>query len=59
MKMAEKLIQLRVEDNVKEQADEIFKAQGLTTQTAIKIFLTQVANTGQSPFDNLFVRNKQ
>jgi adenylate kinase len=30
--MAEKLIQLRVEDNVKDKADEIFKSQGLTTQ---------------------------
>jgi DNA-damage-inducible protein J len=56
--MSEKLIQLRVEDNVKDKADEIFKAQGLTTQTAIKIFLTQVANTGESPFDNLFSSNK-
>ena len=52
--MAEKLIQLRVED----KADEIFKSQGLTTQTAIKIFLTQVANTGESPFSNLFSRNQ-
>ena len=55
--MAEKLIQLRGEDNVKDKADEIFKSQGLTTQTAIKIFLTQVANTGESPFSNLFSRN--
>jgi DNA-damage-inducible protein J len=54
--MAEKLIQLRVEENVKDSADEIFKAQGLTTQTAIKIFLTQVANTGDSPFTNLFTK---
>ena len=56
--MAEKLIQLRVEDNVKDKADEIFKSQGLTTQTAIKIFLTQVANTGESPFSNLFSRTQ-
>ncbi|MCT0954684.1 type II toxin-antitoxin system RelB/DinJ family antitoxin [Weissella cibaria] len=56
--MSEKLIQLRVEDNVKDKADEIFKSQGLTTQTAIKIFLTQVANTGESPFSNLFSRNQ-
>ncbi|KRN75784.1 type II toxin-antitoxin system RelB/DinJ family antitoxin [Weissella kandleri] len=57
--MSEKLIQLRVEENVKDTADEIFKAQGLTTQTAIKIFLTQVANTGDSPFSNLFKSNKE
>lgn len=56
--MTEKLIQLRVEDAVKNQADEIFKSQGLTTQTAIKIFLTQVANTGHSPFDNLFMSHQ-
>ncbi|AEJ24123.1 type II toxin-antitoxin system RelB/DinJ family antitoxin [Weissella koreensis] len=57
--MAEKLIQLRVEEGVKDAADEIFKTQGLTTQTAIKIFLTQVANTGDSPFSNLFTKKEQ
>ncbi|QIL50830.1 type II toxin-antitoxin system RelB/DinJ family antitoxin [Weissella coleopterorum] len=57
--MAEKLIQLRVEEGVKDAADEIFKTQGLTTQTAIKIFLTQVANTGDSPFSNLFTKKEK
>lgn len=52
----EKLIQLRVAADTKDTADEIFKQQGLTTQSAIKIFLTQVANTGQTPFDNLFTK---
>lgn len=52
--MTEKLIQLRVEEEIKDHADEIFKRQGLTTQNAIKMMLTQVANTGKSPFDNLF-----
>ena len=33
--MAEKLIQLRVEDNVKDKADEIL-SQGLTTQRQLK-----------------------
>ncbi|TYC50980.1 type II toxin-antitoxin system RelB/DinJ family antitoxin [Weissella muntiaci] len=56
--MGEKLIQLRVEDDVKAKADDIFANQGLTTQGAIKVFLTQVANTGESPFDHLF-GNKQ
>lgn len=45
MVISEKLIQLRVENDVKNEADKIFKSQGLTTQSAIKIFLTQVANT--------------
>ncbi|TYC48730.1 RelB/DinJ family addiction module antitoxin [Weissella muntiaci] len=52
--MSDKLIQLRVESEVKVKADETFMKQGLTTQMAIKVFLTQVANTGQTPFDNLF-----
>lgn len=50
----EKLIQLKVESDVKEKADIIFKKNGLTTQAAIKIFLTQVATTGKTPFDNIF-----
>lgn len=53
--MSDKLIQLRVESEVKVKADETFMKQGLTTQMAIKVFLTQVANTGQTPFDNLFM----
>lgn len=42
MVMSEKLIQLRVEEDVKDKADAIFKAQGLTTQSAIKMFLTKL-----------------
>lgn len=56
--MSEKLIQLRIESDVKDKADAIFKMQGITTQSAIKMFLTQVANTGESPFDNLFGNKK-
>lgn len=54
--MSEKLIQLRIDGDLKDSADEIFKKQGLSTQTAIKIFLTQVANSGTSPFDNVFIK---
>lgn len=52
--MSQKLIQLRIEDNVKATCDKLFAANGLTTQSAIKIMLTQVAHTGETPFDNLF-----
>ncbi|MCM0582234.1 type II toxin-antitoxin system RelB/DinJ family antitoxin [Weissella diestrammenae] len=52
--MTEKLIQLRVDDDVREKADEVFKHQGLTTQGALKIFLTHVANSGDSPFSKIF-----
>jgi DNA-damage-inducible protein J len=50
----EKLIQLRLDGDVKDKCDALFQAQGLTTQTAIKMMLTQVANTGETPFDNMF-----
>lgn len=51
----EKLIQLRIDSDVKDKCDELFHSQGLTTQTAIKMMLTQVSKTGQTPFDNLFI----
>ncbi|GAK30880.1 RelB/DinJ family protein addiction moduleantitoxin [Weissella oryzae SG25] len=54
--MAEKLIQLRVESEIKTKSDEIFAKQGLTTQNAIKIFLTQVVNNNNGPFAELFTR---
>lgn len=50
----EKLIQLRVSDDVKKKADTVFNKQGITIQGAIKMFLTQVANTGNTPFDGMF-----
>ena len=52
--MSEKLIQIRIGADIKRVSDDIFSKQGLTSQGAIKMFLTQVANTGKSPFDNLF-----
>ncbi|AIG65468.1 type II toxin-antitoxin system RelB/DinJ family antitoxin [Weissella tructae] len=50
----EKLIQLRIETDVKDRCEELFHAQGLTIQGAIKMMLTQVSHTGETPFDNLF-----
>jgi len=52
--MADKLVQLRVPTDVKDRCDDIFARQGLTTQLAMKILLTQIANTGVTPFDDLF-----
>jgi DNA-damage-inducible protein J len=49
-----KLIQLRISDDIKDKVDAVFSQQGLTTQGAIKMFLTQVVNTGETPFDKLF-----
>jgi DNA-damage-inducible protein J len=50
----EKLIQIRIEEDIKKNVDEVLKRDGLSTQQAVKMFLTQVANTGHSPFEGLF-----
>lgn len=55
----EKLIQIRVEEEVRNAADNVFKENGLTTQHAVKMFLTQVAHSGKSPFDDLFKAKNQ
>lgn len=52
--MGEKLLQLRISEDVKQKCDAVFSEQGVTIQGAIKIMLTQVANTGNSPFDGMF-----
>ncbi|MBO7452940.1 MAG: type II toxin-antitoxin system RelB/DinJ family antitoxin [Clostridiales bacterium] len=44
-------IQVRVDDELKQRSDELFKELGTDTTTAIRIFLTQaVANNG-FPFE--------
>ena len=48
------LIQLNVPDDVKARADAAFARSGLTTPYAMRIMVTQVAETGQTPFDGLF-----
>jgi DNA-damage-inducible protein J len=45
------LIQVRVEDAVKRQADELFTGLGLDTATAVRLFLVQAIQTGGLPFD--------
>lgn len=52
--MADSLIQVRINSEVKHKADELFGKNGITTQAAIKMLLMQVANTGKTPFDDLF-----
>lgn len=52
--MTEKLIQLRIDSKTKQKTDDLLKTRGLTTPLAIKMILIQMANTGITPFDNLF-----
>ena len=44
-------IQLRVDDFLKNAADELFTSLGLDTSTAIRIFLTMSVETGGLPFE--------
>ena len=49
------LLQTTVDDDVKARADKVFARSGLTTAMAVRVMVTQVANTGVSPFDELFM----
>lgn len=49
------LLQTTIDDEVKKRADEVFARSGLTTAMAVRVMVTQVANTGVSPFDGLFM----
>ncbi|MDR1905785.1 MAG: type II toxin-antitoxin system RelB/DinJ family antitoxin [Clostridiales bacterium] len=45
------VLHIRVKQNVKEEAEEIFEQIGLTSAQAINIFLNKVINTNGIPFD--------
>lgn len=44
-------IQVRVEDDLKVKSDELFKALGTDTTTAIRMFLTQALAVNGFPFE--------
>ena len=48
------LIQVNVTDDVKARADAAFARNGITTPTAMKMMVTQVANENRTPFDGVF-----
>lgn len=48
------LLQTTIDDDVKARADEVFARSGLTSAMAMRVMVTQVANSGVSPFDGLF-----
>ena len=49
-------IQIRVDENLKRDADLVFDDLGLDTPTAIRLFLTEVVSTQSIPFDLKVVR---
>lgn len=48
------LLQTTIDDDIKARADKVFARSGLTSAMAMRVMVTQVANTGVSPFDGLF-----
>lgn len=46
-----KTIQVRVDDFLKQSADDLFNSLGLDTSTAIRIFLTIAIENGGIPFE--------
>ena len=48
--MSNVTIQARVSPELKEQAEAVFEAIGMTTAEAIRVFLKQAINSGGLPF---------
>jgi len=48
--MAMATLQTRLSEDLKAQADALFKDMGLTTTDAVRMFLTQCINQGGLPF---------
>ena len=50
MKSTVTKLQVRMDRNLKDSAEEIFAEIGLDTTTAVRLFFTKVAQTGSIPF---------
>ncbi|MBO1306917.1 type II toxin-antitoxin system RelB/DinJ family antitoxin [Enterococcus sp. 669A] len=42
---------IRIDDDLKKEADEMFDEVGLNTSVAVKMFLTKFVKTGKFPFE--------
>lgn len=49
------VIQVNVPADVKARADAAFARNGITTPAAMKMMVTQVANSGRTPLDGAFL----
>jgi len=49
--MASKLLQIRLDENLKAEADEVFASMGLDTSTAVRLFLVAAVETRGLPFE--------
>lgn len=43
-------LNIKLDPSVKEQADKVFSAMGMTTTSAVNIFIQRVINTQEFPF---------
>lgn len=48
--MAQKNLQVRLDDKLKKKAESIFEKIGMDTPTAIRVFLAKVVDVGGIPF---------
>lgn len=48
--MANVTVQARITPELKEEAEAILASMGFTTADAIRVFLQQIVNTGELPF---------
>jgi DNA-damage-inducible protein J len=43
-------LRIAIDDNIKEKADNLFKEMGMSTNDAVKIFISQAINSNSLPF---------
>lgn len=55
--MSNKLVQIKLPEDVKDKLDEIFKKDGTSTPQGLKMIATQIANRGYSPFTSIYYEN--
>lgn len=48
--MAQKSIQVRIDEDLKKRAEAVFRSVGIDAPTAVRVFYTKVAATGGIPF---------
>ena len=44
-------VNIRIDDSLKERADNVFEELGLTMTTAVNVFIRQVVRQGGIPFE--------
>ena len=59
LEMTTSVVQFRVDENLKKQADELFADLGLDTGTALRMFLKQAIKIGGLPFKVLREKEKK